>query len=324
MPETTKWDVAYEAREKTEAFRKQVETRRKSVLENAAVILSFMAIVLLIVLYSYNTGYCRVFSVPVESIELDIKSFLPVAIQICGSMMHVLYYLALLKTDEALKKNRISLLRILYGFCIVTHFLNANNVFSIWGRGICSAISVGLSVLIEVSVYLARKPRKNRVVNDAERSIMLEDYVYTSIFHTYYIKYGIFILVVSTILAPSCGRLKAVANRMYQTCYIDEQMYAVIVDYSDRILVQKAEVQEETLLISTDGYSYFAKDGIAFEYHEYGNVIIGDQTESDELSVEESVVMVSPCPTATMPLETSTPEPTIQPIEIDEDIEGSN
>ena len=66
MAELTKGEIFREAQEKIKPITKEVEGRKKKLVENAAVIISFSVIALSIILYAFNTGYCKVFNLPTE------------------------------------------------------------------------------------------------------------------------------------------------------------------------------------------------------------------------------------------------------------------
>ena len=254
MADLTKGAVFREAREKIKPVINETEGKKNKLFENVAAIISLAVIVFSIVLYAYNTGYCRVFNLPPEVMSLDMKRFLPLAVQLFGITTFLLSYISSLKADRALKKNCFNLTRILWGACIVLHFLSANN-FTVWiGNWWSFLLALLIPLLAEVMLYWAKRPKKDRKVDEVAHQIVLEDAVHDSIFYTYYFKYGIFLVVLPMVFAPMLGEFSAKAQREYQTCVVQEVTYAVIVDYEDKALVQHAVVQENALQIDTGSY----------------------------------------------------------------------
>ena len=115
MADLTKVEVFREAQEKIKPITNEVEVRKKKLVENAAVIISFSVIALSIILYAFNTGYCKVFNLPTEVMSLDMTCLLPLVFQILGIATFILLYISSLKADRALKKNRFNLVRIIWG-----------------------------------------------------------------------------------------------------------------------------------------------------------------------------------------------------------------
>ena len=126
MADLTKGEIFREAQEKIKPITKAVEDRKKKLFENAAVIISFSVIALSIILYAFNTGYCKVFNLPTEVMSLDMTRLLPLAFQILSIATFILFYISSLKADRALKRNRFNFVRIIWGALIVSHFFSVN------------------------------------------------------------------------------------------------------------------------------------------------------------------------------------------------------
>lgn len=279
MADLTKGEIFREAQEKIKPITNEVEGRKKKLVENAAVIISFSVIALSIILYAFNTGYCKVFNLPTEIMSLDMTRLLPLAFQILSIATFILLYISSLKTDRALKRTRFNFVRIIWGALIVNHFFSVNNVPAIIGRWWNLLLTYLIPVLVETMIYWAKKPKKSTKVTETEHQTILEDAVQDSIFATYYIKYGIFAIVIPFFFAPMLGEFSANAERNYQTCIVNGVTYAVVVDYEDKVLVQPAIEQKGTLLIDTGSFTYLDKKDIVLRYSKYTSVGIDRNEE---------------------------------------------
>ncbi|MBP3541539.1 MAG: hypothetical protein J6K72_06990 [Clostridia bacterium] len=279
MADLTKGAVYREAREKIAPVINNTESRKKKLLQNAAAIVSLAVIVFSIVLYAYNTGYCKAFNLPPAIMPIDMKRLLPLAIQVFGIIVYLLYYISSIKADRALKKNRFSFMRLFWGSYIVLYFLSANSFNIVIGQLWTFLLAFLIPLLTEATFYWARIPKKDRRIEDVAHQIVLEDAVESSIFYTYYFKYGIFLMALSLVFAPMLGSFCAKAQREYQTCVVHGVTYAVIVDYEDRVLVQPAIEQDGTLQITTDCYKYLEKKDLDLGYSKYEVVTIDTPSE---------------------------------------------
>lgn len=283
MEDLTKAEIFREAQEKIEFIKIESDGRKKKLIENAAATISFSVIVLSIYLYAFNTGYCKVFNLPTEVMSLEMTRLLPLAFQIISTVTFILLYISSFKADRALKRNRFYLVRIIWGAYIANYFFSTNNVSAVIGRLWNLILTFLIPVLIETMIYWIKKPKKTRKVADAEHKAVLEDTVQNSIFTTYYIKYGVFLIVIPMLFATYLGELNAKAEREYQTCIVKDIPYAVIVDYEDKVLVQQALEQDQLLQIDTSSYTYFDKKDIILRYSKYETVRIGMEEEIEQL-----------------------------------------
>ena len=98
------------------------------------------------------------------------------------------------------------------------------------------------------------------------------------------------------------------SNHYYRTLAYGDNIYAVIVEYSDEVLVQSVDIYDNTLTIDTSEYRYLSKDGLVFSYNEYDDVIIGNQAENNKYQPTETT---TDTPTeSSEPIEESSIEPT--------------
>lgn len=289
MPEFTKREIFAEAREKIAPITTEVEHRKKKIIENAAVLISFSIISLSIILYAFNSGFCKVFNLPPEVMSLDMTRMIPLAIQILSIATCGLLYFSSVKADRALQKNRIDFVRIIWGAFIISSFFSMNKVPEVIGKWWDLALICLIPIAMEVLQYFYRKPKKERIVTEAEHDFVLEDTIRDSIFATYYIKYGLYLILLPLIVAPYCGEFSAKAEREYQTCIVQDTTYAVIVDYSDKVLAQKATVEANLLSIDTTSYIYFDKNEIALQYSKFDSVKICSGKETVQPLVQNNL-----------------------------------
>ena len=298
MPEVTRSDVIHEAIEKVKPTKDKANEQRKRLIEHTGAIISISIVVLSLALYSYNTGYCSVFRLPPECMPLNVTSYLPLAIQLCSLTIYILAYFSSLKTTQILNKIRIHYIRILYGwFIILTLF---NSLRTLIGGLWFLFISLAIPIIVEILFVLkkTRQKDRNRKVTSIEYNIMLEDMIKNSIFNTYYMGYGLCLLALIVVLAPAFGKINAHALRKYQSFTYEKVQYVVIIDYSDRILAQRARIDQNTLYIDASEYCYLSEENIHFIYNTYDDVIIIDSTsgEANEMDsyIDENVPMISP------------------------------
>lgn len=98
------------------------------------------------------------------------------------------------------------------------------------------------------------------------------------------------------------------SNHYYRTLAYEDNLYAVIVEYSDEVLVESIEINDDTLTIDTSEYRYLSKDGLVFSYNEYDDVIIGNQADDNKHQPTETA---TDTPTeSSEPIEESSIEPT--------------
>ena len=275
----TLYDAIDEAKEIIQHEEKNQENKGKKIFENFATIISLAIVSLTLILYSYYRGYGEVYNIPPSVFPLKLEMFMPIAIQVLGLTIYIIYYIASRKTDKVLKRNRINPLRILYGMLIVSTLLNSNNINYLWGGVVCLIIAIALPLAIEIFLFFVNKPRKNKEIANSEKRFKVEDFIYSRFVYTYYSKFGFAFLIIMLILAPHIGRIKARADLEYQTLIQNEIQYVIIVDYDDKLLVQHANEEKNVLTIYTDSYSYINKENLNIIYKKYDKVIIQKESK---------------------------------------------
>lgn len=275
----TLYDAFDEAKEIIQHEEKNQENKGKRIFENFATIISLAIVSLTMILYSYYSGYGEVYNIPPSVFPLKLEMFMPIAIQVLGLATYIIYYIASRKTDKVLKRNRINPLRILYGTLIVSTLLNSNNINCLWSGVVCLIISVALPLVIEIFLFFVNKPKKDKEITDSEKWFKVEDFIYSRFVYTYYFKFGFVFLIIMLILAPNIGRVKARADLEYQTLIQNDMQYVIIVDYDDKLLVQRASEEKNVLTIYTDSYSYINKENLNIIYKKYDKVIIEKESK---------------------------------------------
>ncbi|MBQ5991438.1 MAG: hypothetical protein IJL62_02705 [Clostridia bacterium] len=282
-------DVAIEAESITRPFEEKTKKQRKFVVENATAIIAFLTIGLLIILFAYNKGFYGVYNVPVECIPVDLKSYLPIAIQGISVLVWVIMIISYFKTDIALNRYKFNFVRVLYGHMVLMNIMIANNynillnkveiaipstnrVFPL-GRILFIIIPAFVSIGVELIILFLRKPRKNTNLSKQEFAMKRHDFVFSRFFRSYY-KGWIFIFVMAVLAVPILGKLSAKAKREYQIITVDEATYAVIFTETDRFLVQSATVQDKLLMIDTSSFRYYDKDAGDVRYLQFDEVVL--------------------------------------------------
>lgn len=279
MAELTRSDVYQEARERVTNFRNEIEGKKKSFFQHAAVYFSISVVGLTIFLYGFNDGLCRFYNLPSSVMPLDIKRLVPFAFDAAGTVLYILYIVSSYKTDRILGKNRINLLRVFWGAAAISYFFLK---YSGSNKTLEMVLAYSIPLLIEVLLFFARKPRKDEKVSNAEYQIVLEDTIETSVFSTLYFQCRVFLFLIPVILSSFLGGYTAKAELEYQTCSVQDTLYAVILDYSDTVLVQPATVQNNVLTIDTSSYTYLKKTDISLRYNKFDSVIVTKDKPSNK------------------------------------------
>ena len=251
------------------------ESKEKTrLLHNGAILVSIITVLLLTVLYAYKQGYLKVYRIPAECIVLDLKSYIPFLIQICSVMLYFLWYVISFKTEKVLKKNRFNFMRLLYGTVILLILEQANNINAVIGfRGVL-VISITVPVAMEILIFTARIPKKNKLLDEVTYQMRLEDRIGDMLFYRYFIKGGLLLIVIAIMSAQIWGGLMARSKDEYQLCVRNEEHYAVVYDYGDSVLAQLACEDQDKLTIDTSSYTYINKADTTFFHKKYEQVLI--------------------------------------------------
>ena len=300
----TNKDAVIKAREIAAPIEEKSKKRKKLLLENAATVISMLAISLTVILYAYNKGVSRVFGIPVSCIPLDLKSFAPLALIVGGLLTYLFYYTSLFKTDVALGSKKVNPLRVFWGFLIIRYLLDESKIGNYLGTVWSYALPAIISIATEVIVYLIRRPRKIKRISKETYGITVENHLYEGFLYSSFFKTGLIFIVIAITFSPLIGEISAKANTEYQTCVYNEEQYAIIVNYDDRVLAQRAKIVNNNLTIYTCDYIFFEKENTIFVFNKYDSVeIISDYPDESEIATEQtdSLIESSAEPTDALP-----------------------
>ena len=293
METTTKKEIASKAREKIAPITEKEDAATKAAVENIAVITTLITIGAYVVMYAYKTGYCSEFNIPAICVRISLKDYLPLLFQICSLSIYILWYIVILRSDMALRRIKINGYRVLYGYLLIYMVLDSNRIFRFFPKFAPFPISLGLSFFIELLIFSIRKKRssnkeKEQTVSTAEQAFVLQDIITDTFFYRYYIRTGFFVFALAVALMPFWGRLIARANVDFQICQLNDVPYAVIMDYGDIFIAQKAKIDDTCMEIDTSKYSFFQKDGVEFEYRHFESISRVAAFTSNELNNAEA------------------------------------
>ena len=112
---------------------------------------------------------------------------------------------------------------------------------------------------------------ENKEISEQEKENKIEDYIWNRLFYVYMFRYGVAVIIILTSLAFLLGTTNAKVKSEYQICVYDSQTYAVIVDYDDRVLAEKAYINDNSITISTGTYRYLPKDSMELSFKSFKN-----------------------------------------------------
>lgn len=274
MEDLKKSDIVTEAFEKTRELRKSDHNRVKRLIEHSAAVFSIAIVLLTVILYAFNVSYYRAYNIPANIIPLNLKNYLPFVLQISFVLVYILYYIITLKKDYIVKRKSNNYLRIFYGWVILTIIFSYNDFQNVVGVAGFIIIPIIVPIIIEWLISLYDKPKIDRSIDKARYKASLEDNISGILLFDYYFKCGLFFLLVAVFLASLFGWMKAKSNYSYQTCIVDEELYAVIADLDDMVLVENAKTEGNVLSIKATSYRYIPKENLVLMYQEYVDVDI--------------------------------------------------
>lgn len=273
-------DAAQEAQKVVKPFEQKQRKRLKKLLNNAATIITIFMVVLTMVLFAFNRGYASVYDLPSEIFPVDIKQYLSISIDLAILSVYVFYYVVYKSADRILGKIRFNFLTVLYGCLIILALGNKYHFSRIIDNLLWIIIAIIVPIIVELLPVIREKylikgrNQADKVIDAATKEVKKEDFVWERIFYWMFVKSGIAIFVICIGFAPWIGSISAKANPCYQTCIYDAKTYAVVVEYDDKVLVQEAKIDENTITISTSSYRYLPKDIIELSYDTYDSVQI--------------------------------------------------
>lgn len=300
MEKTTKKELSLKAREKMAPITEREHTAIKAAVENIAAITTLITIGAYVVMYAYKTGYYFEFNIPAICVRMSLRDYLPLLFQICSLSIYILWYIVTIKSDMALRRIKINGYRVLYGYLLVYMVLYSNRIFRFFPKYAPLPISFGLSFFVELLIYLIRKKKssnkeRERIVSTTEQAFVLQDIITDTFFYRYYIRTGFFVFALAVALMPFWGSLIARANVDFQICQLNDVPYAVIMDYGDSFIAQKAKIDDTCMEIDTSKYCFFQKEGVEFENRRFERISRvaafsneeGENAEVDLIPLEE-------------------------------------
>lgn len=276
MADSTIKDATSDAQEIVEPFVQTHTNRVKNLINNAATVISGFVIVLTILLFAYNQGYSSVYHLPAKVIPVKLETYLSLAVNMAMLLTYGFFYIADKSSDRLLAKQRFNFQADICGTVIILKLLNEYHFNRAVGLNVCIAISVIVPIIVEL-IPLFKRKCSNKIVDSTKNNFKKEEFIWNRIFYMFYVKNGLFILVSCIILAPLVGEISAKSNPDYQTCMYDSKTYAIIVEYEDRVLVQEAEVCDNTITILTNSYRYLSKDLLEITFSTYDVVLIQEE-----------------------------------------------
>ena len=264
MADSTIKDATSDAQEIVEPFVQTHTNRVKNLINNAATVISGFAIVLTILLFAYNQGYSSVYHLPAKVIPVKLETYLSLAVNMAMLLTYGFFYIADKSSDRLLANGKFNFRAVICGAIVSLTLLNNYYFNRVVGSIACIAISIIVPIIIELILLFKYKKKCNDKPNDPKmktnkektEKVKKEEFVWNRIFYILYVKNGLFVLAVCILLAPVVGMISARANPNYQTCKYDSKTYAIIVEYEDSVLVQEADVCDNTITILTNSYRY--------------------------------------------------------------------
>lgn len=278
MKSPTIRDAALEARAIAEPLEAKQTEKIERIWENVATIISLLVIELTLALFVYNEGYGSVYNIPAKIMPLDLKMYLPFAAFIVSISVYIICYMTIKRRDNVFKKDKFNWEAVAWLGLICLTILNRLHMEKIIGMVACIVVSVIIALLFEVFLLRAKRLKnrnfENKEISEQEKENKIEDYIWNRLFYVYMFRYGVAVIIILTSLAFLLGTTNAKVKSEYQICVYDSQTYAVIVDYDDRVLAEKAYINDNSITISTGTYRYLPKDSMELSFKSFKSVTI--------------------------------------------------
>ena len=280
MSDLTKFDAYDEAEKEISDLKQNKERNFKSILEHFGVVISLSVIVLSMILFAYNKGFCSVYNLPISVLSIDISRFLPIAVQLLGVAFYIAIYISYIITDQLERKFHFSITRVLIGASICSYIIIHNRSFlayGIWMILLALVIPLLLELFLLLLSKIINKPIKNEYIDQDRFKHEKREYIISSVISRN-TKIVICIMALALSLSSLAGIILANIKREYQVFENDNQSYAVIVDYSDKVLAQRCSFTDDSLLtIDTNQYLVISKEQKEYAYVFFKNVSLNKQ-----------------------------------------------
>lgn len=291
--EYTRKGARNKAVEILQPYREEQKEKHGRLLSHAGTIISVFVVVASIVLFNYNLGYSRAYNLPVDVMSVSMTNLLPLATQICGGGLLIIAYIRHLLTDRLLGRYKYSIMRLFYGFVFCLNLIVANQFQAVLGIFFSFALSLIVSSFVELCVYfrgrnLSGKKKNDKVIDKFSHDFLVEEYVFSSVFPGYRNGIIIFVVLIILILSSSFGSLSANAKREYAVFEYQNESYAVIIDYTDKSLAQKAVFDEKSIEVDTNTFYYFDKSSMKLAYVKFDKATINKPDIKSSLAIIQS------------------------------------
>lgn len=246
-------------------------------INNLAFYTTIITVWAYVIMYAYKSSYFFSYNIPLSNIKISLTDFLPFLFQLCLLTMFVLWYviMGILDLSYGRKPGTLNTERVFWGTGIAVYLLSNIGFYeqtSWWFGGI---ITVALSLGVEIFAVHIAKPRKfNGVVSDNSRDLALKRMVKDELFHRLFHKTGISILFVAVVFSFLVGKIVTIFKTEYELCDYHGEKYAIIIDYGESAIFQKAEIDGSQLFIETESYIYDNKEGLSISTSHFEKVII--------------------------------------------------
>ncbi len=263
MTDFTKQDAIIDASNEIKPLKEKQEKSVKKIFEKFGTIVTISIVVLSMILFSYNMGYCSVFSLPPSVLSIDIKYFIPFAVHMIGIMVYIFMYISSILADRITNNNSIDITRVIIGITICLWFMIQNKMvyaLGAWGLLICFCIPIVLELIKKLIVKIIHRPIKNQTIDKERYEFEKREYISRTLFPNNSVRLVVSVIAIIVCLSSAFGIISATTKREYQVVKNENGIYAVIADNSDNLIVQKATIMNESLEIDSNNYSYFAKE----------------------------------------------------------------
>lgn len=290
--EYTRNDARKKAVAILQPFREEQKEKHGRLLSHAGTIISVFVVVASIVLFNYNLGYSHAYNLPVDVMSISMTNLLPLAAQICGGGILIIAYIRHILTDRLLGRYKYSIMRLFYGFVFFLNLITANQFQAELGA-FTVILPLVVSAFLELLVYLYGRNKNGRgkddkVIDKFSHDFLVEEYVFSSVFPGYRNSIIVSIVLIIILFSSTFGSLSANAKREYAVFCYENVTYAVIIDYNDKVLAQKAGLNDNDLEINTNTYYFFSKENMIFDYVKFDKVNILEKDVKTSLDLIRS------------------------------------
>lgn len=273
--EKTLGDIVQDVKKETDIHVQAHSRTMKSILSQVAGIISIAAIAGAVLQYLYNTGYYSVYGVSKECIVINLQKYLKFSSTLYLVLQSVPPYHALNKKNTVTGKTGFDMARFTMGLSIFVAIflcLNLLTTLPLWMVATALLLASGLLEFVNVRKKNIDSLLNQKVTRWQEKKTkgrLVEDRMWLT-----YSPAWIGLIVILLLLTPLYGKLQAKKKTEYQMFSKNDETYAVVLDINDRVIAEKASIEDDVITIDSEYYVFFDKDGIAFTNKTYESVIL--------------------------------------------------